>query len=52
MFRIKTVVALLNETVPGDGIANVEQQFPDEFDELFEFVDTEGKPWEQPEQSE
>ncbi|WP_440770081.1 DUF2267 domain-containing protein [Natronorubrum sp. DTA28] len=52
VFRIKAVVALLNETVPGDGIANVEQQFPDEFDEMFELVDAEGKPWEQPDQSE
>ncbi|WP_436347213.1 DUF2267 domain-containing protein [Natronorubrum sp. FCH18a] len=49
VFRIKAVVALLSETVPGGVIANVEQQFPEEFDEMFELVDAEGQPWEQQE---
>lgn len=46
VYRIKAVMALLSETVPGDGIANVENQLPEEFDELFEFVGLETPPWE------
>ena len=49
VFRIKAVTALLSETVPGGEIANVEQQLPEEFEELFELVDAETKPWEQQE---
>lgn len=47
VFRAKAVVALLSETVPGDQIANVEDQLPDEYEDLFEFVDVETKPWEE-----
>lgn len=45
MYRIKAVVALLSETVPGGEIAHVEKQHPPEFDDLFEFVDTDEPPW-------
>lgn len=47
VYRIKAVVALLGETVPGGEIAHVEEQFPEEFGDLFEFVDLEEPPWEQ-----
>ncbi len=47
VYRIKAVTALLAETVPGGEIANVEAQFPDDFDELFELVDAESTPWEE-----
>lgn len=49
VYRIKAVTALLSETVPGGQMANVEDQFPEVFDELFELVDAETQPWEQPE---
>lgn len=45
VFQTKAVVALLSETVPGGELANVEQQLPDEFEELFELVDAETQPW-------
>lgn len=46
VYRIKAVTALLSETVPGGEIANVEAQFPEEFEEMFELVDAETTPWE------
>lgn len=47
VYRIKAVVALLSELVPGGEIANVEHQLPPEFEDLFELVDAETTPWEQ-----
>lgn len=47
VYRIKAVTALLSETVPGGEIANVEEQFPADFDEMFELVDAETTPWEE-----
>lgn len=47
VYRIKAVTALLSETVPGGEIANVEAQFPEDFDEMFELVDAEATPWEE-----
>ena len=47
VFRIKAVTALLSETVPGGQMANVEEQFPEDFDEMFELVDAESTPWEE-----
>lgn len=49
VYRAKAVVALLSETVPGGELANVEDQLPEEYGDLFEFVDLETKPWEQQE---
>ncbi len=45
VFRTQAVVALLSEVVPGGEIAHVEDQFPDEFEDLFELVHAEPKPW-------
>lgn len=50
-YRARAVVALLGETVPGGELANVEDQLPAEYDDLFEFVDQETKPWEEPAQA-
>lgn len=47
VYRTKAVVALLSERVPGGEIAYVEDQLPEEFAALFEFVDVETAPWEQ-----
>ncbi|SEW21255.1 DUF2267 domain-containing protein [Natrinema salifodinae] len=47
VFRAKAVVALVSEQVPGGEMANVEDQLPGEFAELFELVDAETKPWEE-----
>lgn len=47
VYRTKAVIAFLSEIVPGGEIANVEDQLPEEFGELFEFVDVETPPWEQ-----
>lgn len=49
VFRIKAVVALLSETVPGGQIANVEEQFPEDYREMFELVEADTQPWEQQE---
>ncbi|WP_290814278.1 DUF2267 domain-containing protein [Halovivax sp.] len=46
VFRTKAVVALLCEIVPGGRLADVEKQLPEEFEELFEFLDVETPPWE------
>jgi len=46
VYRIKAVVALLAERVPGGKLAHVEKQLPDEYDDIFEFVDIETTPWE------
>lgn len=45
VFRIQAVVALLSDLVPGGKIANVEHQFPDEFEDMFAFVDADSPPW-------
>ncbi|ELY58963.1 DUF2267 domain-containing protein [Natronolimnohabitans innermongolicus] len=47
VFRIKAITALLSETVPGGQIANVEEQFPEDYEEMFELVGVETTPWEQ-----
>ncbi|SFB69465.1 Uncharacterized conserved protein, DUF2267 family [Halobiforma haloterrestris] len=46
VYRSKAVIELVSQLAPGGELANVENQLPDEFDELFEFVDAETKPWE------
>lgn len=46
VFRTQAVVALVSDLVPGGHLAHTEQQLPDEFDDLFEFVDIETPPWE------
>lgn len=46
VYRTKAVIALLTETVPGGKLAHVENQLPEEFDELFEFAEAQTKPWE------
>ncbi|NGM68248.1 DUF2267 domain-containing protein [Natronolimnobius sp. AArcel1] len=46
-YRAKAVIALLEERVPGEDLANVASQLPDEFDDLFELADAEATPWEQ-----
>lgn len=45
VYRIKAVIALLSEIVPGGELAHVEQQLPAEFDDLFEFGDLDEAPW-------
>ena len=50
VYRTKAVMALLSEQVPGGEMANVEDQLPADYGELFELVDAETKPWEQQEQ--
>ena len=45
VYRIQAVVALLGEIAPGSELDNVEDQLPDEFDDLFDFVDAEEVPW-------
>ncbi len=45
VFRVRAVVALLDELVAGGEIANLETQLPDEYDEVFELVDVEQAPW-------
>lgn len=47
VYRCKAVVDLVSELVPGGELAHVENQLPDEFEDLFEFVDAETKPWEE-----
>ena len=47
VFRIKAVLALLSELVPGDELATVEHQLPPAFEDLFELVDAETTAWEQ-----
>lgn len=47
VFRTKAVIALLAEEVPGGEIQDLEQQLPEEFEELFEFIEFENLPWEQ-----
>ncbi|SDQ27538.1 DUF2267 domain-containing protein [Natronobacterium texcoconense] len=47
VYQSKAVVALLSELVPGGELANVENQLPAEFDELFEFAHAETKPWDE-----
>jgi uncharacterized protein (DUF2267 family) len=45
LYRTKAVTALLTELVPGGRFAHVEEQLPEEFEELFEFADAGSKPW-------
>lgn len=46
VFRIKAVIDLLNDKVRGGEIVNLESQLPDEYAGIFEFIDSEKKPWE------
>ena len=46
VYRTKAVVALVSDLVPGGHLAHTEQQLPEAFDDLFEFVDVETAPWE------
>jgi len=45
VYQIRAVVALLEETVPGGAMADLEAQLPDEFEDIFEFVGVETPPW-------
>ncbi|EMA42329.1 DUF2267 domain-containing protein [Halobiforma nitratireducens] len=45
VYRSQAVIELVSQLVPGGDLANVENQLPAEFDDLFEFVDAETKPW-------
>lgn len=45
VYRAKAVVALLEETVPGGELADLDDQLPAAYDDLFEFVDVETEPW-------
>lgn len=47
VYRIKAVMALLAEEAPGGEIQDLEQQLPEGFEDLFEFVEYENPPWEQ-----
>ncbi len=47
VYRIKAVTELLSEHLPGSEIDDVEAQLPDDFDDMFEFIDAETKPWEE-----
>ncbi|QCS43810.1 DUF2267 domain-containing protein [Natrinema versiforme] len=47
VYRIKAVVELVSEQVPGGELAHAEEQLPEEFGDMFEFVDAETKPWEE-----
>lgn len=47
VYRIKAVVELVSEQVPGGELAHAEEQLPAEFEDMFEFVDVETKPWEE-----
>ena len=46
VYRIKAVTELLDEQLPGSEIADVEAQLSDDFDDVFEFIGAETKPWE------
>lgn len=52
VYQVKAVMALLDETVPGEGIAHVEEQLPEEFDDLFEFAGLDTPPWQEQEAGE
>lgn len=45
VFRIRAVIALLDEVVGGGEMRNLRNQLPDEYDELFELADSDAKPW-------
>lgn len=47
VYRMKAVVELVSEQVPGGELAHAEEQLPDDFGDMFEFVDAETKPWEE-----
>jgi len=45
VFRIRVVVDLLNEVVAGSDIQHLRNQLHGDYDELFELVDADEKPW-------
>lgn len=45
VFRIRAVVALLDEIIEGSDMRNLRNQLPEEYDELFELADSKEKPW-------
>ena len=45
VFRIRAVVALLDEVIEGSDMRNLRNQLPEEYDEVFELADAEEKPW-------
>ena len=47
VFQAKAVVELLTTVVPGGKLANVENQLPPDYDDLFEFVGADTHPWDQ-----
>lgn len=47
VYRIKAVVELVSERVPGGELAHAEAQLPEEFDDIFEFVGLETAPWDE-----
>ena len=46
-FYAQAIVALLAETVPGGEVDDLQASLPDEFEDLFELVDAESKPWQE-----
>lgn len=51
VYRAQVIVALLSEILPGGELDDLREQLPGEFEDLFEFVDAETKPWEQEQQA-
>ncbi|WP_408959538.1 DUF2267 domain-containing protein [Natrinema sp. 74] len=47
VYRIKAITELLDEHLPGSELADIEAQLPDDFGDMFEFIDAETKPWEE-----
>jgi uncharacterized protein (DUF2267 family) len=47
VYRIKAVLDLLAEEMPGGEIQDLQDQLPEEFDDFFEFLEVEDLPWEQ-----
>lgn len=45
-FYAQAVVDLLADVVPAGEIEDLQGQFPDDYDDLFEFIDAETVPWE------
>lgn len=45
VFRAQAVVGLVSELVPAGELDDLEAQLPDEYGDLFEFVDAETEPW-------
>lgn len=44
-FQAQAIVAMLAEVSPGSEIQDVRDGLPEEFEELFEFVEADGTPW-------